>query len=139
MFEVCECIIQKTILMKTITLFSLLMFIFFSKIYSQDKEPLSRITVNEIGITVSNSIELSTLNWDDLFSVFEQNQPTDSISMYIQLKDFEIGVGSRSNLVYNNLKVSVKGIVENKRNLKEKLMLTTEKLVANLKVVTEEE
>jgi len=125
--------------MKTITLFSLLMFIFFSKIYSQDKEPLSRITVNEIGITVSNSIELSTLNWDDLFSVFEQNQPTDSISMYIQLKDFEIGVGSRSNLVYNNLKVSVKGIVENKRNLKEKLMLTTEKLVANLKVVTEEE
>lgn len=139
MYEVCECLILKMIPMKTITLFTFLMFIFFSISYSQETKPLSIITVNEIGITVDSLSELSTVNWDDLFSIFEKNQPTDSISMYIQLKALKTDAGGSSILAYNNLKVSVKGVAENKRKLKEQMLQTTEKLVANLKIATEKQ
>ena len=109
------------------------MFGSFFTSYSQDHNANVIFSVNEIGISIDNQDELKGLDWVELFSVFDTNQPSDSITLYIQLKMIEVPGLENTTLSYSDLMISVKGITENKKQLKKQLLQTTEILLANLR------
>ena len=117
----------------TTLLFTVIMFGSFFTSYSQDHNANVIFSVNEIGISIDNQDELKGLDWVELFSVFDTNQPSDSITLYIQLKMIEVPGLENTTLSYSDLMISVKGITENKNLLKKQLLQTTEILLANLR------
>jgi hypothetical protein len=138
MKEIWKEIIHKTsILMKSITFLSLALF--FTSIFngfSQQDTPVVLSSVNEIGIRVDSISELSTVDWDDLFSLFEMNQATDSICVFFELGKFDTKTQEGSNITFNDLKISVKGIAGNQEKLKEEMKTAvkkTEILIASIR------
>lgn len=117
----------------TTLLFTVIMFGSFFTSYSQDHNKNVIFSVDKIGISIDNQHELKGMDWVDLFTVFDTNQPSDSITLYIQLKKIEVPNLENTTLSYSDLMISVKGITENKKLLKKQLLQTTEKLLANLR------
>ena len=117
----------------TTLLFTVIMFGSFFTSYSQDHNKNVIFSVDKIGISIDNQHELKGMDWVDLFTVFDTNQPSDSITLYIQLKKIEVPDLENTTLSYSDLMISVKGITENKKHLKKQLLQTTEILLANLR------
>lgn len=117
----------------TTLLFTVIMFGSFFTSYSQDHNKNVIFSVDKIGISIDNQHELKGMDWVDLFTVFDTNQPSDSITLYIQLKKIEVPNLENTTLSYSDLMISVKGITENKKQLKKQLLQTTEILLANLR------
>jgi len=114
--------------MKSITFFSWTLF--FTSIFSgfsQQDTPVVLSSVNEIGIRVDSISELSTVDWDDLFSLFEMNKATDSICVFFELGKFDAKAQEGSNITFNDLKISVKGIAGNQDKLKEEMKAAVQK------------
>jgi hypothetical protein len=89
--------------------------------HSQQENPVVLSSVNEVGITVDSIEELSKADWDGLFSMFEMNQAADSISLYFQIREFKMKKRENSNVTFNNLKISVRGVAENREQLKREM------------------
>jgi hypothetical protein len=127
-----EITIMKTMsLMKTIKLLTLTFYLFaISAIQAQGANENSMVTVNELGITVDKIQMLGTLNWTKTFSIFKDNNPGDSIQVFIKIKNLEFKRDDLSNITFNDLTLSVKGVSKNRDELKKEI---NEKIITLIK------
>ena len=120
---------MKTIKLLTVTLF----FFVISAVQAHDAHEGSIVKVKELGITVDKVEELDTLNWTEVFSIFKDNNPEDSIQVFIKINKLELKKYDLSMVRYDDLSLSVKGISKNREELKKEINEKTIALIKHLK------
>jgi len=121
--------------MKTIKLLTVTLFLFaISAIQGQDPHEDSNTKVKELGITVDEIEELDTLNWNEVFSIFKDNNPEDSIQVFIKINKLEFKRDDLSMIKCDDLTLSVKEVSKNREELKKEL---NEKTIAFIKYLKE--
>lgn len=101
-----------------------------SFVFSQGEK---EIKIEELGITVDTIENLKTINWDELFSIFEYEKNNSKISLFIQLKEINVLDKNSQEMNIDKLKYVVTGYVYEKDKLKQQLVGITNKLIAKYK------
>lgn len=96
---------------------------------AQEEESVTTISVTEIVIKADTIEELKTMDWDDLFSVFEDNAAKDSIRVGIGVKDLTLFKKDGDSILINAMNVMVADITENKENMKKQIQERTKTIV----------
>ena len=110
-----------------LTTFSLLITaILFSQ---SDSLTNTKFEIHEIGITVDALDELKTIDWDDLFAVFEMDERNSKITFFVELKDVDVKNRSDIEVHLSNLKFSVSGYENQRDELQEQLSSIVKKLL----------
>ena len=108
--------------MKTIKLLTVTLFLFIiGAIQAQDTDEYSIVKVKELGITVDKVEELDTLNWTKVFSIFNDNNPEDSIQVFIKINKLKFKRDDLSSITLNDLTLAVKGVSKNRDELKREI------------------
>ena len=120
--------------MKTIKLLSSTLLLFaIGTVKSQVSNENTIVSVQDVSISVSKIEELETLNWNEIFSVFKENDPKDSIQVDVSVKN--LGVRQKENTItmYTDLTITAKGITENYEELKNEIYYKTMALIKHFK------
>ncbi len=123
--------------MKMCIYLSTIFFFFSFNILRAQKEPLiGHMSVNEVGITVDKFSDFETIDWEDVMSVFDENDPKDSINIFIEIKDLSILKNNESKLSVDHLKVAVSGLTEERKSLKEQIREKTQAMIDYIKEIS---
>lgn len=117
-------------LLKSILFFVLLQATFF--LSAQEKNVDMTFSVNEIDIKAESIEELKTMDWEDLFSVFNDNAAKDSIRVGIGVKDLTLLKKDGDSILINSMRVMAANITENKEDLKKQVKENTAYLIRAL-------
>lgn len=120
--------------MKTIKLFSSTLLLFaLGTVQSQVSKESPIVSVQDVGISVDKIEELESLDWNEIFSVFKENDPKDSIQIYVSVKN--LGVRQKENTItsYTDLTITAKGISENYDELRNEINHKTAALIKYFK------
>lgn len=98
-----------------------------SVVFVQAQESESKISssVNSIEIKANTVEEIKSIDWDDLFSVFDENSPKDFIKLGIQFENMSLGKSD----TLNSMKFSITGLTESKETIKKHLKKGTKVLI----------
>ncbi len=103
-------------------------------ILKAQEEPFEyRTTVNKVGITVKAIADLETLDWEDIMSVFNENNPQDSINIFIEIRDLSNIQDGRNNYSIDLLKVSVGGVTGERQLVKKQLQEKIQAMTSYIK------
>ena len=83
-----------------------------------DKAKESKTTIEKIEITLNNLNEMEEIDWDDVFTVFDDNAPKDSIEVALVLKDYSIKDEKKLKISIPHLRVKVEGQTKDVEKLK---------------------
>jgi len=101
----------------------------------QEEQKEVNVTVSEIIITTDTFEEFETMDWEDLFTVFEDNAAKDSIRVGIRFKDLNLYKKDGDSVLVNALQVMVAGISENKDELKKQIQENTSTIMKALRKI----
>ncbi len=99
------------------------------------QEEPNKAVVNSLDLEINDFKELDSINWNHLFSVFEENEPKDSIAVSIQVKDLTLD--GENKVTINSMTVSVNGLTENRKNLQETLKDRMDGMITLFEKMTE--
>ena len=101
----------------------------------QEEQKEVTVTVSEIIITTDTFEEFETMDWEDLFTVFEDNAAKDSIRVGIRFKDLNLYKKDGDSVLVNALQVMVADISENKDELKKQIQENTNTIMKALRKI----
>ncbi len=78
----------------------------------------SKTTIEKIEITLNNLNEMEEIDWDEVFTVFEDNAPKDSIEVALVLKDYRIKDEKKLKISIPHLRLKVEGQTRDAEKLK---------------------
>lgn len=86
-----------------------------------DQVTQSKTTIEKIEITLNNLKEIEEIDLDDVFTVFEENAPKDSIEVALVLKDFSIKNEKKLKISIPHLRIKVEGQTKDIDKLKARM------------------
>lgn len=86
-----------------------------------DQVTQSKTTIEKIEITLNNLKEMEEIDLDDVFTVFEENAPKDSIEVALVLKDFSIKNEKKLKISIPHLRIKVEGQTKDIDKLKARM------------------
>ena len=86
-----------------------------------DQVTQSKTTIEKIEITLNNLKEMEEIDLDDVFTVFEENAPQDSIEVALVLKDFSIKNEKKLKISIPHLRIKVEGQTKDVDKLKARM------------------
>lgn len=86
-----------------------------------DQVTQSKTTIEKIEITLNNLKEMEEIDLDDVFTVFEENAPKDSIEVALVLKDFSIKNEKKLKISIPHLRIKVEGQTKDVDKLKARM------------------
>ena len=108
---------------------SLVVFLTSFLIFGQENENEWTTSINEVEITIDSIDELKSIDWKDMFSVFEGNSPKDSLRLAINLKDLDVFKEGSNDTKIERFTVAVVGLTEDLDILKKKLKKSTKAMI----------
>lgn len=114
-----------------LTVFSLLITtILFSQ---SDSLTNTKFEIHEIGVTVDTLNELKTIDWDDLFDVFEMDDKNSKITFYVELKDVKVKDKKNNDVNFIQLKYTVSGYENERVDLQKQMTSITKNILKKYK------
>lgn len=101
----------------------------------QEEQKEVTVTVSEIIITTDTIEEFENMDWDDLFTVFEDNEAKDSIRVGIRFEDLNLYKKDGDSVLVNALQVMVADISENKEEMKKQIQDNTSTIMKALRKI----
>jgi len=86
-------------------------------VIAQTDHSTIEVSVNSLAVTVDTIDEIETVNWDELFEVFESNAESDQITVQLAIKDLDMNSKTTSKIKLNNSSISVTGLKQNEKAL----------------------
>lgn len=106
-----------------------------TSLVAQEKDHEITVSVSEIIITTDTFEEFETMDWDDLFTVFEDNAAKDSIRVGIRFEDLNLYKKDGDSVLVNALQVMVADISENKEEMKKQIQDNTSTIMKVLRKI----
>lgn len=106
-----------------------------TSLVAQEKDHEITVSVSEIIITADTFEEFETMDWDDLFTVFEDNAAKDSIRVGIRFEDLNLYKKDGDSVLVNALQVMVADISENKEEMKKQIQDNTSTIMKVLRKI----
>jgi len=121
-------------LFKALLLFVFLQVVSFTQ--AQDSKIEISSSVDKLDIMVNTIEELKTIDWDEMFTVFDENEPNDSIKVSIQLADMHLSFEeSEGEGVLNSLHVEVADKTKNSDVMKRSLKKSTNGIIRMIEIL----
>ena len=95
----------------------------------QNTLPKEQIELKELGISVTEFKDLKTIEWSEIFDMFELYGEGSEIKVYLQLKDMDLRDSENTAFHFADFKVSVKGTKSEKEKLQAQMEQITNKLI----------
>jgi hypothetical protein len=91
------------------------------------------VEVNGIGISVTELADLKTINWDDIFEIFNEQREDSKISLFVELKDIDATNKDNEEVHFTKVKYEVSGLKSESKNLRKQMVLITKRILKNYK------
>ena len=88
------------------------------------------VTIERLGFTVDSIDDLKTIDWDDLFTVFDGQDSDSKIALFVRLKDVDVIAKDSTEMSFSDVKYEVSGYVHEKDILKQRLQGVTDRLTS---------
>ena len=117
--------------MKTIKTLAFIALILMSQhFYAQQAEKTEEgIEITGLGITVTEYEDLETIEWDEIFDLFDTYGKGSKFKVYLQLKDIKLKDVEDQSVYFQDLKFSVSGYKSEREELQQTMVQITEKLL----------
>ncbi|WP_394750731.1 hypothetical protein [Spongiimicrobium salis] len=125
--------------MKTITklFFSLFLLIGVNSFAQQNTSTSVESAITSLEVKVTEIEELETLDWDDMFQVFDGNAAHQPIEIALVIDgDFKKKSLGDAKVTFSNFNIRLNGIQENRTQLRESMKEGTAKIRTYLKEFT---
>ena len=121
--------------MKTVNiLFTAVVLLVSSFGFSQAKiSEHKNVEVNGIGISVTELADLKTINWDDIFEIFNEQREDSKISLFVELKDIDATNKNNEEVHFTKIKYEVSGLKSESKNLRKQMVMITKRILKNYK------
>jgi hypothetical protein len=129
--HICRVTQFNPILMKTIKIIFLATLLLLTEQFyaQQDPLPKGQIELKELGISVSEFKDLKTIEWTEIFDMFELYGEGSEIKVYLQLKEMDLRDRDNKSVHFADFKVSVKGTKAEREKLQAQMEQITNKLI----------
>ena len=87
----------------------------------------SKMTLHFVEFTVDTVKEMDEIDWDDIFGVFKENAPKDSIEVAVVLKDYKVKNEKDVLMSIPRLRVAVSGQTKDTAKLRAQMIKNIEK------------
>ncbi len=93
----------------------------------------NKMVVHKLDFSVDNLDELEGMDWDDVFVVFKDNQPMDSVQVGVTLKDYTATNSDGVTLTVPRMQIFVRGLSKDRERLKEQLKNKVDRTAAKFR------
>lgn len=90
-------------------------------------DSFSKMKLHFVEFTVNTIKEMDQIDWDDIFGVFKENAPTDSIEVAVVLKDYKVRNENDVLMSIPRLRVAVSGETKDTTELRARMKMNIEK------------
>lgn len=87
----------------------------------------AKMTLHAVEFTVDTVKEMDEIDWDDIFGVFKENAPKDSIEVAVVLKDYKVKNEKDVLMSIPRLRVAVSGQTKDTAKLRAQMIKNIEK------------
>lgn len=121
--------------MKTVHIFFTAVVVLVSSLgFSQAKISEHRsVAVNEIGVTVTELEDLKTIDWNEIFTIFDGQNDDSKIALFVELKDIDATNKDNEKVHFTKVKYEVAGLKSESKNLKKQMVMITKRILKNYK------
>ena len=95
---------------------------------SDENNPQIDLQVVEVGVTITEIEDLETIDWKEIFDLYQSNKASDSIGVYLRLKDVSGVMDTGQKFHFKNFKYEVAGKVSERKRLQEQMDTITDRL-----------
>lgn len=102
--------------------------------FSQTKSPkIDKFEIQEIGVTVNTLQELKSIDWHEVFDIFEIDEENSKIKFYVQLKDFNAIDKNNKEVHFSKVKYEVSGYKNQRKELEKSMKAITKRILKSYK------
>ena len=109
-----------------------------TQLKAQDKKEevqfaTSKTVIQKVEFTVDTVKEMKEIDWDDIFGVFKENAPNDSIEVAVVLKDYKVRNENDVLMSIPRLRVAVNGQTKDTTELRAQMIRNVEKTTSAIR------
>ncbi len=108
---------------------AIVLFVVTNGISQSESSKIEKFKIQEVGITVNNLEELKSIDWNDLFDIFDMDEDNSKINFYIELKDFKASDKNNNDVYFSEMKYAVSGYKNDRKKLETFMRIITKRIL----------